>query len=712
MAAALYSLDEARPMSRGGRLAAWVGGAVYLAASLGVFSQGGDPWSALLWVPITHALVLFVVCGLTSLLLYGQASATRRRGYLWLGGTYLYVAVLLLSFPLLIPGGFGGLEPLLGGLQSAPWMYFIWHIAFACGLGVAVWVFHIDRVGHRRPDLAVEMWPSVVGVVIAALLSVAFVAVPDSSLRPTLVAPDGGLTSLGVALDWLLLALSLTGAGLALWCQRGGALIQRWLSAVLLLQLGAAIVNLNTTSWSFGWYFDRLFGMFALTSLLVFLVFSLARAGQATSIVASSDTLTRSESRASFTQSMDQEFALARSRGQSVVLLWVDLDGFKGVNDQFGHQVGDDVLRVTVNRILAQVRDADHVGRLGGDEIGVLLCEAVLDAPVASVAQRILAALREPMHVEDLLIHITGSIGIATFPGDGDHPDELITRADLAMYAAKNAGGDRYLQFSAELGSEAMDRAQLRHDLARAVLSGEFELAYQPIVALESGDVVGAEALARWRHDGQLDPAAQFMAFAERTGQIVAIGRLILEAVERDIDRVLATLPADGFLAINLSARELADDQHLDRLLAGPLQASAAQVVLEVTESSELLEKADIPNRLVRLRAAGYRLAVDDFGAGFSSFTRLEALRPDLLKIDRSLVARAGGGKEGGVAFLAAARSVAESLHCPVIAEGIETADERDVVLATGITLAQGYLLGRPVPLDQLAATAADIGGH
>ena len=193
---------------------------------------------------------------------------------------------------------------------------------------------------------------------------------------------------------------------------------------------------------------------------------------------------------------------------------------------------------------------------------------------MASVAQRILAALREPMHVEDLLIHITGSIGIATFPGDGDHPDELITRADLAMYAAKNAGGDRYLQFSAELGSEAMDRAQLRHDLARAVLDGEFELAYQPIVALESGAVAGVEALARWRHHGQLDPAAQFMAFAERTGQIVAIGRLILEVVERDIDQVLATLPADGFLAINLSARELADDQHLDRLLAGPLQAS------------------------------------------------------------------------------------------------------------------------------------------
>ncbi|HSO03497.1 MAG TPA: EAL domain-containing protein [Candidatus Limnocylindrales bacterium] len=703
VAAALYSLDEARPLSRAGRLAAWVGALVYLGASLGVLSQGSDPWPPLVWVPIAHALVLVVVCGLTSLLLYGQASATGRRGYLWLGGTYLYVAVLLLSFPLFFPGGFGGEEPFLGGQQSAPWMFYIWHFAFAGGLMVAVWVFHIDRVRHRRPGLVVDMWPSVVGVVIAALLTVGFVAVEDTAFRPTLLAQDVGLTSFAAALDWLLLGFSLAATALSLWCQRGGALIQRWLSAVLVLQLGAAIVNMNASRWSFGWYFDRLFGMVALTSLLIFLVFSLARAGQATNIVASSDTLTRSESRASFTQSMEQEIAAARLQGQSVALLWVDLDGFKAVNDQFGHQVGDDVLRVTVNRILGQVRDADHVGRLGGDEIGVLLCEGAAEAPVTPVAERILAALREPMHIDELLIHITGSIGIATFPTDGDRPDELITRADLAMYAAKNAGGDRCLQFSAELGSEAMDTAQLRHDLARAVRSADFELAYQPIVALESGAVAGVEALARWRHHGQLVPAARFMAFAERTGQIVAIGRLILEVVERDVDEVLAALPPDSFLAVNLSAREMSDDIHLDRLLAGPLHARAGRVVLEVTESSELLEKPDITHRLVRLREAGYRLAVDDFGAGFSNFTRLEAMRPDLLKIDRALVARAGTGEEGGIAFLTAARSVAESLHCPVIAEGVQTAAERDAVLATGIALAQGHLLGRPVPLDQLA---------
>lgn len=703
MPAALYSLDEARPMSRVGRQAAFGGAALYLTASLVVASRGRDPGPELRWVPIAHALVLAVVCGLTSLLLYGQASATRRRGYLWLGGTYLYVAVLLLSFPLFFPGGFGGQGSVLGGGQSAPWMYLIWHFAFVGGLGVAVWVFHIDRVRHRRPGLDVEMWPSVVGVVIASLLSVAFVAFPDNPWRPPLVASGADQTSLGVALDWLLLGLSLACAGFALWWQRGGSIIQRWLSAVLLLQVGAAIVNMNTGNWSFGWYFDRIFGMVALTSLLFFLVFSLARAGQATSIVASSDTLTRSESRASFTQSMDQEIAAASLRGESVALLWVDLDGFKGVNDQFGHQVGDDVLRVTVRRILGQIRDVDHVGRLGGDEIGVLLCDGVREDRVASVAERILTALREPMHVDELLIHITASIGIATFPADGDRPDELITRADLAMYAAKNAGGDRCMEFSAELGSEAMDRAQLRHDLARAVRRGEFQLVYQPIVSLESDTVAGVEALARWSHDGELIPAARFMAFAERTGQIVAIGRLILDLVERDMDQVLSALPAEAFLAVNFSGRELADEIHLERLLTGPLHGSAGQVLLEVTESSELLERSELTHRLERIREAGYRLAVDDFGAGFSNFTRLEAMRPDLLKIDRSLVARAGSGEEGGVAFLSAARSVAESLHCPVVAEGVETAAERDVVTATGITLAQGFLLGAPVSLSELA---------
>ncbi|MGB7980540.1 MAG: EAL domain-containing protein [Candidatus Nanopelagicales bacterium] len=706
------SMDEARPLSGLGRLAAWVGGIAYLGASVAVLLRGDDPWPALLWVPIAHALVLAVVCGLTALLLYGQASLVRRRGYVWLGGTYLYVSILLLCLPVFYPGGFGGQDPLLGGLQSAPWLFYIWHVAFAGGLLASAWVLHTDRVTYRRPGLRMDPRWSALGVVIAGLLTAALVAAPERALRPILVDQDGRLTSLSVALDWGLLGLSLAGAGLALWWQRGGAVIQRWLSAVLLLQLGAAIVNMNTDEWSFSWFFDRLFGMVALTGLLMVLVYNLARAGHATSVAAHSDGLTRSKSRVAFTHAMIEEIAAARARGSSVALLWVDLDGFKSVNDQFGHPVGDDVLAVMVARVLGQVRDGDHVGRLGGDEIGVLLGQGAQQVRAVDVAERILAALREPIHVEELLLHITGSLGIATFPTDGATPDELFIRADLAMYAAKSGGGDQCVQFSAELGSEAMDRAQLRHDLARGVRGAEFELVYQPIVTLTSGAVAGVEALARWRHDGTLVPAARFMAFAERTGQIVAIGRRILDVVERDIEQVLAALPDDGFLTVNLSARELADQIHLDRLLTGPLQAWSGRVVIEVTESSELMERPDLAHGLLRLRSAGYRLAVDDFGAGFSNFARLQAMRPELLKVDRSLVVRAGTGAEGGMAFLAAARSVAQSLQSQVIAEGLETPAERDAVLATGITLAQGYLLGRPVALELLPEVVARAAGR
>ncbi len=702
MTGQLFSLDEPRPMSRKAQVTAWVAGGLYLGVSLALLGRATDPMSALLWVPLTHALVLSLVCGLTSLLLYGQARATGRRGYLWLGGTYLYVSVLLLSFPLYFPGSFSDGEPLVGGSQSAPWTFYIWHFAFAAGLTAAVWIFHTDRLGHRRPGLALGVRTSAALTVLGAVCTVAFVAVPDTRWRPTLIVPGLGLTSLGSALDLLLLALSLVSAALALWWQRGGTLIQRWLAAVLVLQLGAAIVNINSDRWSLGWYFDRLFGAFALIALLVILLINLSRLGRATNVVASRDTLTGCESRASFTQSMDREIAAAGVDGQAVALLWVDLDGFKGVNDQFGHTVGDRVLHHTVARILGQVRDADHVGRLGGDEFGVLLCDRMDEARVENVADRILAALREPVVVDGLAIHFTGSIGIATFPTDGDQHEELVTRADLAMYAAKNAGGDRHVRFSGELGLEAMDRAQLRHDLARAVLDRDFDLVFQPIVHMASGSAVGVEALARWTRAGKPVPASEFIEFAEESGQIVAIGRQLLEVVENTIDQVLGALAPPGFLAINISARELADELHVERLLHGPLRASSARIVLEVTESSDLPARPSVAHGVDRLRAAGYRLAVDDFGAGFSNFSRLEQLRPDFLKIDRSLVARAGSGVDGGVAFLAAARSVAESLRCQVVAEGVQTAAERDTARELGITLGQGFLLSAPVPAAAL----------
>lgn len=686
-------------MSPRGRIAAGVGLALYVGLCILVQAYAAEPLPPLVWVPIVHAVVLAVVCGLTALLVFGQADSTGRRAYLMLGSTYLFVAVLLLSFPMYFPGGFGGSEPLIGSMQSAPRLFYLWHFVFVIGLSVSCWMFRWEP--KRRPEVITPALTTryVVATVIGALLAVLLAGMPG----PSIYVPDAGVNALGTMLDHLFLILSVAGTVLAFSLGRGGSPMQRWLAAALLLQLGAALANLNTNRWTFGWYFDRVFGAFAMTTLLIILGFELSRVGRMTHSVAARDPLTQCQSRAGFTQSLNREIAGARGLARSLALLWIDLDGFKGVNDQFGHRLGDQVLNEMGARIRHQVREHDHVGRLGGDEFGVLLCDWEGDDHPTVVAERLLATLREPVHVDDLLLHVTASIGVAALPADGLEPDELMTRADLAMYSAKNSGGDRAVTFSEDLGSDAVDRAQLRHELARAVHARDFELAYQPIVDLTDGVIGGVEALARWSREDEWVSAGEFIAFAEASGQIVAIGRQLLEVLERDIDQVLAVLPPDAFLSVNLSARELADDRLIDQLITGPLRSRSERVVIEVTESAQLVPGgASLGDIVDRLRGVGYGLAIDDFGAGLSNFDRLQQLRPDMLKVDRSLVVRAGSGLEGGMAFLSAARSVAESLGCRIVAEGVETESERAAVEQLGIRLAQGNLLGEPVSLPRL----------
>lgn len=385
--------------------------------------------------------------------------------------------------------------------------------------------------------------------------------------------------------------------------------------------------------------------------------------------------------------------------GAQVALLWVDLDGFKGINDQLGHQVGDDVLRTIVTRLQGQVRAADHVGRLGGDEFGVLLCDDVEQGRVISVADRVLAAIREPIRNADSLIHVSAAVGVACAPTDARTAEDLLLCADLAMYAAKNRGGDRFEPFNALIGTEAVMKARLRHELASSLRNGEFCLHYQPVFEADGVRMAGVEALARWIRDGRPVGAAEFVPFAEQSGQILALGRIVIRQLAADLPRWLDMSPPDFFVTVNLSVRELADGPLVDDLLE-ELAGSLDRVVVEVTESLELQESSEAERNLERLRAAGVRIAIDDFGAGFSNFTRLEHLRPSLIKIDRSLVRRAGSETEGGVAFLTAATSVAASLDCDVIAEGVETHEEAEVVQLLGIPYLQGFLLARPGPID------------
>ncbi len=444
----------------------------------------------------------------------------------------------------------------------------------------------------------------------------------------------------------------------------------------------------------------------AVAALLVALIWNLSRIDRANSELASVDSLTGAESRISLLDTMHREIARVREAGGQIALLWLDLDGFKGINDQLGHQVGDDVLRQVVERLAHQVRRGDHVGRLGGDEFGVLLCDDVQPARVNAVADRLLASIREPIHSGESTLHVTAAIGIAAAPADARRAEDLLLCADLAMYAAKNRGGDRYEPFNADIGTEAVAKARLRHDLASALRQGEFCLYYQPIYEADGKRMAGVEVLVRWLRDGVAVPAGEFIPFAEQSGQIIALGRIVLRQLAHELPRWFASHDDDFFVCVNLSVKELADAPLVDDLISEPFLQRPSQLVVEVTESLELQDTSEAETNLGRLRAAGFRIAIDDFGAGFSNFTRLEHLKPSLLKIDRSLVRRAGSEHEGGVAFLTAATSVAASLNCDVVAEGVETPAEAQVVELLGVRYVQGFRYAEPAPIEAYLETS------
>lgn len=714
--AALFALDDPRPLTRGGWVAWGVGASLLVLGTAWVLDQSERMLQPLVWVPVTHALVVAIVCGFTAALLLGQASTSGQRAYQWLGATYLFLAGLLLGFPLFFPGVTGGVQPLLGGDQSSVNLYYLWHLMFVGGLLASMVILWSDQRRRRRPGLRYPVRLTVAVVVFAVVITELMVSWGQAFLPRLIGSPSAVKGDLASALDVITLMVAVGATLFAAYAAWGGSMMQRWLLALSLLALAEAVVSQRSTArWSVAWYYERVFAMVALTALFAALVLILARIGRATSRLALSDPLTGCESRAAFTASLERELAAAHRTGTGRALLWIDIDGFKSVNDQVGHPIGDEVLRVVVARICDRIRPVDHVGRLGGDEFGVLLSDPVSSDRTALTAERLLSGLREPIVIDDTTTLLSASIGIASFPDQADTSLELLSRSDLAMYAAKNAGGDRYTTFSPEVGSLAWNNAALRYQLAAAIRGSEFVLDVQPIVALgdaagRQGEVVGMEVLVRWQTLTERVSAGRFIDFATASGQIIQIGRQVVTLIEAHIDRLLAVLPPDGFVALNLSVKELTDTEIVQRLLVGPLGRRSRQLILEVTESAELVPGSEAETNLEQLRLRGYSVAVDDFGAGFSSFQRLEQLHPLLLKADRSLIVRASDQFQAdGTAFLQAAVSVARSLGCGVVAEGVETEDQLVIARELGVDFAQGYLLGRPTPVERWSPPSESV---
>jgi diguanylate cyclase (GGDEF)-like protein/PAS domain S-box-containing protein len=397
----------------------------------------------------------------------------------------------------------------------------------------------------------------------------------------------------------------------------------------------------------------------------------------------------------------------ACAAGASVAVMFLDLDRFKEVNDSFGHELGDVLLCEVAARLRKVLRPADVVARLGGDEfVVVAACSGTRDARTASaaIAGKLLEVLTLPVRVGQQDVFIGASIGISMFPEDAATRELLFQTADTAMYCAKTAGRNRYRFFEAEMTVATRARMALELSLRPALARDEFELHYQPRIDLRTMQLVGVEALIRWNHpqQGRVAPQ-QFIGIAEETGLIVPIGRWVLREACRQTRCLIDEFGRPIRVSVNVSARQLAQPGFVEEVRAA-LDAAGlhpSSLELELTESALIEDLERTAAMLRELQALGVKLAVDDFGTGYSGLAYLRRLPIDVLKLDRSFVL-GDDGRISAFEFVKAFVDMAHALQMSVVAEGVETAEVLDFLRAASCDEAQGYLLGRPLPLAEV----------
>ena len=393
-----------------------------------------------------------------------------------------------------------------------------------------------------------------------------------------------------------------------------------------------------------------------------------------------------------------------RHRGQAAVL-YLDLDGFKHINDSLGHAIGDQLLKSIAGRLVDCVRSTDTVSRQGGDEFVVLLTELLHSNDAAVMANRMLRAVAQAHPVARHDLHITTSIGVSVFPRDGADAETLIKNADMAMYQAKENGRQGFQFFRSSMNARAVERQSIEESLRHAVEREEFVLHYQPQIDLGSGEITGAEALLRWTHAerGPMSPA-HFIPIAEDCGLIVPIGNWVLrQACEQARAWRNAGLPAMT-MAVNVSAMEFRSENFLQGLfeILRDTQLPPACLELELTESV-LMKRVESTTTILRtLRKIGVQVAIDDFGTGYSSLSYLRKFPIDALKIDQSFVRQIGSPGEDA-AIVTAVISMGRSLKLRVIAEGVETQQELEFLQSRQCEQAQGYLFSKPVHAEEFA---------
>ena len=398
------------------------------------------------------------------------------------------------------------------------------------------------------------------------------------------------------------------------------------------------------------------------------------------------------------------EERISGRNAEKIAVLFVDLDGFKPVNDSWGHAAGDEVLKEAARRLRIVARDSDTVARIGGDEFVLLMEDVTSLADCVTLARRLVEALGMPFDTAGQRVEISGSVGIVAYPDHGEK-GKLVANADAAMYAAKRAGGNTYAVYESHMDARALEKLSLQNDLRHAIELGQLQLYYQPKIDGRLGQIRGVEALLRWKHPerGLVSPGV-FIPIAERFGLINSIGNWVIN----EACRQMQAWAGDGLrmrMAINLSIHQLREEDLVERIgkALARNQVEPSQLLCEITESVAMEDLKATQNAFEGLARIGVFLSIDDFGTGYSSLSYLRQLPARQLKIDRSFVSDVETSNDAR-AIVSAVIQMAHALSLRVVAEGVETEGQRDILLGLGCDELQGFFFARPMTADTLLA--------